>query len=147
MTSLILAVSKRSHVYKNGLNWRLVLCLNIIYPKIVQNTYIKLKILDSKIFGYFGSVLTSFLPLVDLKMVTYQCKGSQMKDFDVYHQFCFQNCISKQQTEPPDVWDWIYCNREKEDNIFKTRLQKKPSIENFDFRLILILRQAINFGI
>ena len=70
-----------------------------------------------------------------------------MKDFDDPHQFGFENYIPKQKTEPPDVLDWIYCNREKEDNIFKTRLQKKLSIENFDFRLILILRQAINFGI
>ena len=70
-----------------------------------------------------------------------------MKDFDVPHQFGFENCIPKQQTEPPDVWAWIYSNREKEDNIFKTQLQKKPSIDYFDFRLILILRQATNFGI
>ena len=29
----------------------------------------------------------------------------------------------------------------------KPDYKKKPSIENFDFRLILILRQAVNFGI
>ena len=74
--------SKWSQINVISLKWKLVLFLNNIHQKYVQNVSIKLQVTVFEFFlSNFAPFLIHFLHLEHLKTISDQCNWSQMKAF------------------------------------------------------------------